>query len=143
SDEAVAEHTLSLALGALKSLCHLDDAVRVRRTWPKREARDRLRHLGDQPVGIVGYGRLGQAAAKLFSAFGCEVTALTRTPPPTQSGVRFETELSRLFEHCSLVSLHVPLTGETKGLVNAHLLERLGPDGVLVNTSRGAVVDQD
>jgi glyoxylate reductase len=84
-------------------------------------------------LGIVGYGRIGQAVARRANGFGMEVLYASRS-----AGLPLREVLAR----ASFVSLHVPLTPETRHLVGADELALLGPDGVLVNTSRGPVVDE-
>ena len=142
SDEAVAEHALALALASLKCIPELDRGVRDDRGWPKWEVRGRLRLLRGRRIGIVGYGRIGRLTAELFSAFGCDVLVFTRTRPagPAPAGVRFAASLDELFGECSIVSMHVPLSEETRGMVRRRHLDLLGPDGLFVNTARGQVV---
>ena len=84
-------------------------------------------------LGLVGYGRIGQAVARRAAGFGMRVLHHTRS-----GGV----SLDDLLAEASFVSLHVPLTPETRHLIGARELALLGADGVLVNTSRGPVVDE-
>jgi len=142
SDEAVAEHAVALALASLKAIPFLDHAIRAR-NWPKWQIRDRLRKVQGRTVGIVGLGRIGRHAATLFHGLGCEVIAYTRTPPISRNGVRLAASLDELFDQADIVSLHLPLTPATRHMIGRPLLDRLGPEGLLVNTARGAVVDQE
>jgi phosphoglycerate dehydrogenase-like enzyme len=142
SAAAVAEQAVALALSALKSIPYLNHAVKGERRWPRWEVRDRLRQLANEKVGIVGYGRIGQRVSELFSAFGCEVLVHSRSARDLKPPIRLEHSLEMLFEYCSVVSLHLPLTAETHGLVGEHLLTRLGPRGILIHTARGPIVDQ-
>lgn len=96
-------------------------------------------------VGIVGLGRIGARYARIMSAFGCRV--LYTGPRPKEDvarpiGAEFR-ELDALLEESDVVSLHCPLNDTTRGLISADQLRRMGPDTVLINTSRGLVVDQD
>jgi glycerate dehydrogenase len=91
-------------------------------------------------LGIVGYGRIGQAVAKLARAFGMRVCAHSRTSAPT-SGVDF-LALDDLFRISDVVSLHCPLTPETRYLVNAERLALMKSSAFLLNTSRGPLVDE-
>ena len=143
SAKAVAEHAVALALAAVKNIANLDHDVRRRGLWPKWEARRRLSALGGRTVGLVGFGRIAREAATLFAGVGCKVLVFTRTPDPSVPNVTFVLSLKDLFAEASLVSVHVPLTPETEGLIGRDLLARLGPNGVFVNTSRGPVVVQD
>jgi phosphoglycerate dehydrogenase-like enzyme len=142
SAAAVAEQAVALALSALKSIPYLNHAVKDERRWPRWEVRDRLRQLSNEKVGIVGYGRIGQRVGELFNAFGCEVLVHSRNVRQVKPPIRLEHSLEALFEYCSVVSLHLPLTAETQGLVGEDLLARLGTGGILINTARGAIVDQ-
>ncbi len=143
SADAVAEHAVALAFAAVKNVANLDYAVRHRGSWPKWEARRSLSQLGGRTVGIVGYGRIGQVTARLFAGVGCEVIVFTRTPAADAPGIGFAASMAELFARASLVSVHVPSTPDTEGLIDRHLLEALGPGGILVNTSRGSVVNED
>lgn len=90
-------------------------------------------------LGLVGYGRIGQAVARRAAGFGMQVLHHTRR----QTGsAGYVASLDELMEESRLVSLHVPLTEETHHMIGAHQLELLGVEGVVVNTSRGPVVDE-
>jgi glycerate dehydrogenase len=90
-------------------------------------------------MGIVGYGRIGQAVAQLARAFGMKVIAHTRTPAGER--VSFET-LERVFRDSDVLSLHCPLTPATRHLVNAERLGWMKPSALLLNTSRGLLIDE-
>jgi D-3-phosphoglycerate dehydrogenase len=129
---AVAEGALTLALALLKRLPELGAAVRER-DW---DARDRLplRDAAGATIGIVGFGRIGRELAELARALGMHV--LAHDPWVDEAS----TPLDALFENADVVSLHAPLTAETRGLVGPALLERAKPGLLLVNTARGALV---
>lgn len=91
-------------------------------------------------LGIVGYGRIGAAVARRASGFGMEVLAWNRSPKMAD-GVSF-VELPELLERADIVSLHCALTPETEGLIGATELQAMKRTAVLVNTARGAIVDQ-
>jgi D-3-phosphoglycerate dehydrogenase len=150
TSDAVAEHALALTLAAMKALIQLDRDVKSH-LWPRWEARKSLRLLTGRAVGIVGFGRAGKRVAELFLAFGCRVLAYVRNPPSLSATLEvalkdgrlsFVKDLDSLFRLSDIISLHVPLTTETNKLVNAQRLSLLGPDGLLVNVSRGEVVDE-
>lgn len=96
-------------------------------------------------LGIVGMGRIGQAVARRAAGFGMDITYHTRTPlsPERESelGVR-RLPLERLLEESDVVTLHCPLTPETRHLIDAQALARMKKGAILVNTSRGPVVDE-
>jgi len=94
-------------------------------------------------LGVVGFGRIGQAVAKLALAFGMKVLSYTQPSGKEQpDNVEF-VGLDELFERSDVVSLHCPLTSDNKGFVNGPLLRKMKPSAFLLNTSRGPLVDQD
>jgi D-3-phosphoglycerate dehydrogenase len=139
SNDEVADHTLALLYGLVRRIVELDRSV-VRGEWDARGAGP-LGTLRGMRVGIVGLGRIGGAVATRLLALGLEVWATDVVPVPRE-GVRF-VELQELLEGCDVVTLHVPLTPETRGLIGPREIESMKPDALLVNTSRGAVVDVD
>lgn len=93
-------------------------------------------------MGIVGFGRIGRAVAGLAAAFGMKILAHSRTSPhPPLSNVLF-VDLESLFRKSDVVSLHCPLTPETKQLVNAERLSSMKATAYLINTSRGPLIDE-
>jgi glycerate dehydrogenase len=101
-----------------------------------------LVELDGLTMGIVGYGRIGRAVADLALAFGMNVCTTTRSSGRNLPvGVKMA-ELDELFASSDVVSLHCPLTPETKHVVNAHRLARMKPTAFLLNTSRGPLIDE-
>jgi glyoxylate reductase len=98
------------------------------------------RDVSGAVLGIVGYGRIGRAVAERAAGFG--MTVLHHRPSPTGEPGYVDT-LDELLERSDIVSLHVPLTHATRHLIGRAQLERMGPTAVLVNTSRGPVVDEE
>lgn len=96
--------------------------------------------LAGLTLGLVGYGRIAQAVAKIAQALGMNVIVHTRSAPADAS-VR-SVGLDPLFSESDVVSLHCPLTPETKSLVNAPRLARMKHSALLLNTSRGALIDE-
>lgn len=135
--EEVADHTLALLFALLRGVVELDRTV-ARGEW-SAEAAGPLRTLAGLRIGIVGLGRIGGAVATRLLALGVEVCA-TDVLPVARAGVRF-VELEELLETCDAVTVHVPLTRETRGLLGRRELDSMPPGALLVNTSRGAVVD--
>lgn len=95
--------------------------------------------LEGRTMGIVGTGAIGARVAKLAAAFGMDVIAYSRTPGKV-AGVRY-VSLEELLAQADVVSLHVPLTDETRGMIGAEELALMKKTAVLVNTARGPVVD--
>ena len=135
--EEVADHTLALLYALLRGVVALDRQVSSGR-WDAKGAGP-LRMLAGLRVGIVGLGRIGGAVATRLLALGAEVWA-NDVLPVARDGVRL-VELDDLLTECDAVTLHVPLTRETRGLVGRAQLAAMRPGALLVNTARGAVVD--
>ena len=140
---AVAQFTIAMLL----ELCHHigahSDSVRAG-DWVKSAdwcyARTPLLELDGLTLGIVGWGRIGQATADIARAMGMKIIAASRTPKP-RDGVEF-VDMDTLFRRADVVSLHCPLTPETKSLVNAQRLALMKPTAFLLNTSRGPLLDE-
>lgn len=95
--------------------------------------------LEGKKFGVVGTGAIGLRVAAIAQAFGCEVLAYSRTAKDAP-GVRY-VDLDTLLAQCDVVSLHTPLTAETKGLMNKERIGLMKKNAVLINTARGPVVD--
>jgi glycerate dehydrogenase len=95
--------------------------------------------LFDLTLGIIGYGSIGRAVSKIGTALGMNVIVHTRTNPP--DGTR-NVELRHLISESDAISLHCPLTPETKELINASSLSQMKKSAFLVNTSRGALINE-
>jgi lactate dehydrogenase-like 2-hydroxyacid dehydrogenase len=94
-------------------------------------------------LGLVGFGRIGQAVAQRAAGFGLRVIYCDPSPPSPDPAVQAaRADLDTLLRQSDFLSLHCPLTLETRGLINAESLARMKPTAVLINTSRGPVVDQ-
>lgn len=138
---AVAELTLLLMLGALRRVAHFDTETRAGRGWAQPPAlQDSLFELGGRTVGLVGYGAIPSLLAPVLAALGCRLLYTARTPKPDVEG-SWRT-LSGLLAESDVVSLHIPETPETRGLIDAGAIARMKRGAVLVNTARGGLVDQ-
>ena len=139
SPEAIAEHTLALIL-CLNRKIHRA-YVRVREG---NFALDGLLgfNLANRTVGIIGTGKIGGALVKILSGFGCRIVAHDPYPDPALAGAGVEyLPLDDLFAAADIISLHCPLTPETHHMIDRAALARLRDGVMLINTSRGAVVD--
>jgi glyoxylate reductase len=103
--------------------------------------------IGGKTLGIIGFGRIGEAVALRARAFGMDIIYTKRHRLPqsveTELGVRFEPDLDRLVASADIVSLHCPLTSETTQLIDARRIALMKPDAYLINSSRGELVDED
>lgn len=101
-----------------------------------------LTELHGKKMGIIGLGNTGKATARIAAAFGMQVCAYTSKPQPElPEGIR-KMELDEIFHECDIVSLHCPLTPDTKELVNAKRLAAMKPTAILINTGRGPLVNE-
>ena len=144
----VAEQAVMLMLMCLRRALEGDRAVREGRQIALKERMmvEGFRELGDCTVGFVGFGAIGQATARYLRPWGCKMLYNKRHPldegTENELGVRFAS-LDDLLATCDIVSLHVPVTDETRGMVDGEFLAKMRPDGVLVNTARGDIVNQE
>lgn len=130
--EATADLAFALILAAARRLPQAAEAVR-RGEWRTWEPAGFLGlELHGATLAVVGAGRIGQAVARRARAFGMEVIEVRSADP-----------LEPALERADVVSLHTPLTPQTRHLIDAAALRRMKPTAILVNTARGGVVDQD
>ena len=141
--EAVAEHVIALALLGLQRQQEMDARMR-RGEWDSIRDTVPRRMLGAQLIGVLGAGRVGQQVTRLLRAFGCRVlVADPYLDPPSAERLGAElVSLDELFSRADVVSLHAPLLPETRGMIGAELLARLRDGALLINTGRGALVDE-
>lgn len=140
-NNAVGEHTLGLMLALARNTPALHAEVRAG-NWPRDEVRGL--ELAGKTVGIVGLGGIGTRVAQLCAALDMQVLAWTPHPTPERLSHAHATyaDLPELFSRADIVSLHLPHTTETEGLVSAGLLGRLRPSAFLINTARAELLDQ-
>ncbi|WP_197503231.1 2-hydroxyacid dehydrogenase [Mycobacterium sp. 1245111.1] len=136
---SVAEGTVLLMLAALRRLPALDRATRDGRGWPSDpELGETVRDIGGCTVGLIGYGNIAKQVETIVAAMGATVLH-TSTGDDGLAGWR---PLPELLAASDIVSLHLPLTDDTAGLIDRAALAGMKPGAVLVNTSRGAIVDE-
>jgi D-3-phosphoglycerate dehydrogenase len=135
--EEVATHAVALGLALWRRLPQLDADLRGG-SWAAAESAARIRRLSQATVGLIGVGRIGLLVAKAFSAWGATVVVVD--PAPVDLGYPV-VDLAELAERADLISLHCPLTEQTADIVDANFLRTLARRPVLVNTSRGGLVD--
>ncbi|MDA2891406.1 2-hydroxyacid dehydrogenase [Mycolicibacterium sp. BiH015] len=136
---SVAEGTLLLMLAALRRLPELDRATRAGEGWPSDPTLgETVRDIGGCTVGLIGYGNIAKQVERILVALGAKVLH-TSTRDDGEPGWR---ELSTLLADSDIVSLHLPLTDATRGLIGRDALALMKSDAILVNTSRGPIVDE-
>lgn len=137
--EEVSDHAVGFALAWTRGLALFDREVRAGRWSP---ASAKLRRLAALTCGIVGFGRIGRATARKLAAFGCRLLAHDPYPAAPAPGVE-STDLESLLSRSDIVIVHAPLTDGTRHLIDKRRLDLMPPGGLLINVSRGAVVDTD
>lgn len=144
---STAEQTVALIMALAKSLIPFHAAMKR----GNYNARNVLKsyELKGKKVGLIGFGQIAQEVAKrLKNGFEMDVTAWVRSYRPSRHGlaeeigVHIETDLETVFSQSDFVSIHVPLNAETRGMIDRALLERMQKTAYLINTARGAVVNQ-
>ncbi|MGE0501964.1 MAG: NAD(P)-dependent oxidoreductase [Rhizobiaceae bacterium] len=142
----VAEHVVMLTLAVLRRLTLLDVSVRAG-DWHVNAFRAQSRSLEGMTIGYLGMGEIGQATAKLFRPFGTTGIYYNRSGPlpagATSALGLTHAPLDDVISLADVLTLHLPLTAETHGLINATRLERMRPGSVLINTARGKLVDSE
>ncbi|MGN1480361.1 2-hydroxyacid dehydrogenase [Porcipelethomonas sp.] len=137
STESVAELVFGMLISLYRNVIKCDTAVRSNGT------KDGLvgNEIRGKKFGIVGTGAIGLKVAEIAKVFGCKVYAYSRTQKSVD-GITY-LPLDSLLAECDIVSLHVPLTEETRGLINAQKLGLMKKNAVLINTARGPVADSE
>lgn len=135
STESVAELVFGMLISLYRNIIRCDEAVRNGGTKDDLVGFE----IKGKKFGIVGTGAIGLKTAEIAKAFGCRVYAYSRTQKEIE-GITY-LPLDELFSECDIISLHVPLTESTKGLINAEKLALMKKTAVLINTARGPVVD--
>ncbi|MEU0495587.1 D-glycerate dehydrogenase [Mycobacterium sp. NPDC006124] len=143
-DRATADHAFALILDVTRRISEGDRLIRSQEPWvwgPRMLVG--LDISAGATLGILGYGRIGQAVARRAQAFDMTVIASSRrrTPGTVEDGVTF-VDRETLLSESDVVSVHTPLTPETRHLIDASALEAMKPTAYLVNTARGGVVDE-
>lgn len=143
STMSTAQHTIALLLELCNHVgLHASDVAAG--SWEKAEAfsyfRAPLRELDGLKMGIVGYGAIGRQVAKVAAALGMLILVHTRTRRD-EDGIRF-VDKETLLRESDVVSLHCPLTEETKHFIDADALRKMKPSSLILNASRGPVVDE-
>lgn len=135
--EEVSDHAVGLALAWFRGIVALDRMIRAG-DWDPSAAK--LRRMSALTVGIWGYGRIGHRTAEKFAALGCRVIAhdpFATARPPAEL-----VDLDQLLAEADILSLHMPASPDGP-IVTSAILENMKPDALLINTARGALVDND
>ena len=132
--ECVAEHAVALLFSYIRQIPQYSARAKAGYEWGKVEGMDW--HISHRTLGLVGYGNIARRVEKMMSGFDMRIIHYDPFAPDS-------TDLDTLLAESDYVSLHCPLTSETKGLIDARRLKLMKPNAILVNTSRGPVVDEE
>lgn len=142
STQSVAQLTVSMALSLVMHQKEYNDFVRCG-AYTKSGVANRLSptyyEVDGKVWGIVGLGNIGKQVAKVAKALGCKVLAFKRTPDEDYDCVG----LAELMERSDIISVHLPASGETKGIISREMIGKMKKNAVLVNVARGAVIDEE
>ncbi len=141
STDSVAQLTVAMALSLVNRLPaytrHVNEGHYTANGMPNH-LNPPFHELRGKTWGIFGYGHIGERVAAVAEALGCHVLVCKRTPLPD----REITDIDTLCRRSDILSVHVPLTDETRGILNAARLSLMKPDAILINVARGAVTDE-
>lgn len=141
--DEVAEHALALLLTSARKICRYDRAVHSG-NWSLQTGMPVFRVRG-QTLGIIGFGKIGQTLAAKALGLGLRILAYDTYISPAvaeQAGAQL-VSLSELLAQSDFISIHTPLTSETRGLLNRDTLRQMKPSAFLINTSRGGAIDTE
>lgn len=143
--DSVAQATFALLLELTNRVGHHADTVRAGR-WNRCPDfcywDSPLIELAGLTLGIIGYGRIGRQVGRIAQAFGMKVLALAHRPKSLEVGVQ-PADLETLLRESDVISLHCPLTPDTKGIINRERLNRMKSSALLLNTSRGPLIVEE
>ncbi|MDQ0662537.1 glyoxylate reductase [Arthrobacter ulcerisalmonis] len=139
--DATADLAMGLLLALNRRIVEADAFLRRGESWSWGPRLFLGRDLAGEVLGIVGYGRIGEALAKRARAFGMRVIAAGSAP--TAGGGVERMPLSQLLATADVVSLHAPLTAQTRHLIDAEAIASMKPGAVIINTARGPLIDED
>lgn len=141
-DGAVADLTFGLIIGLSRDLLRNDTYVRDG-SWARRGAAPLTRDVRGKTLGLLGMGRIGCEVARMAKAFGMTVIYHNRHPDAEHDDLATYCERDALFAESDFVSIHTPLNESTRGSVGTHEFGLMKPTAYLINTGRGAVIDEN
>jgi D-3-phosphoglycerate dehydrogenase len=135
--DAVGEFSVGMLLSLLRNIPRAHREV-VNGQWLRES--NRGEEIMGKTVSIIGFGNMGGAFARRLEGFGCKILVYDKYKHGFTNEFRVEADMSQVFEETDILSLHVPLTDETRGMVNSEYLKRFRKKIILVNTARGEIV---
>jgi D-3-phosphoglycerate dehydrogenase len=138
NSNAVAEHALGLLIALMRNINKSAEEVKSHQ-WLREE--NRGQEISGKTIGIIGYGNTGSRFAKLLSSFDARILVYDKYKTNIKNSYVAETDLTTLIETSDIISFHLPLNTETSYMANAAFFAKLHRQPILINTSRGGVVD--
>jgi D-3-phosphoglycerate dehydrogenase / 2-oxoglutarate reductase len=135
--DAVGEFTIGLLISLLRNISTSNSQVK---TYMWEREKNRGEEIMGKTVSIIGYGNMGRAFAQRLSGFGCKILAYDKYKKGFGSNFCQEVGMDRVFAETDILSLHIPLTQETRKLVDTKYFERFHKNIILINTARGEIV---
>lgn len=146
---SVAEHALGLILSGIRRVSEADAKIKDSSKRYMESFEDYRIHgqkeLGGLTVGLVGLGAIGKELTRLMKPFGCKMMyydVFRAEATEKEYGIEF-VDLERIFKECDVISLHVPVTDETRGMINEKAIEMMKQDALVINVARGEIVDNE
>ena len=135
-DQSVAEHAIALMFAAARQLAAMDRAIRASRWEPLNGI-----ELAGRTLGVIGTGGIGKAMIRLGAGLGMRVIAWNRSGVPDELPCA-AVELDELLQSADVISLHLVLNEQTRGFLDARRIGMIRPGAILINTARGAILDE-
>jgi D-3-phosphoglycerate dehydrogenase len=135
--DAVGEFTIGVLLSLLRNIPRAHQEV-INSKWQRE--RNRGEEIMGKTISIIGFGNMGEAFARRLSGFGCNILVYDKYKHGFTNHLWREADMSQVFEQTDVLSLHIPLTEETKGMVNTAYLKRFKNKIILINTARGEII---
>lgn len=142
--KSTAEGAVAYMLAAMRDIPFYNDRLKEKRIW--REIDDYTDSVIYKKVGLVGYGGVGRYVAKMLSTFDVDMKVSARRELPEEDKKLFgftECSMEEIFETCDIISIHLAYNNSTHHMINDTLLSKIKPGALLVNTARGAVIDEE
>lgn len=146
STESVVQHTLALLLQVTNQVSHYDEAVRKGRweesDWTIYDRSNPLIELSGKTIGIIGFGAIGQAFGQVARQLGMDVLAYNRSENSAGREIANYVTLEQLYNKSDIISLHIPLSPDTKEMINQKAIDQMKDKVILINTSRGPLLNE-
>jgi len=142
--KSTAEGTVAYMLAAMRDIPFYNNRLKDKRIW--REIDDYTDSVLYKKVGLVGYGGVGRYVAKMLSNFDVDMKISARRELPAEDKKLFgftQCSMEEIFETCDIISIHLAYNASTHHMINDELLSKIKPGALLVNTARGAVIDEE